>query len=278
VKKLSFQDDLAKPTGSSLVGYTQGSASAVPRTIQDKEREAVSVKDFGAKGDGVTDDTAKLQSAINYAATTGAKIFFPLGTYIINAPLLVHGHNKFPIYLYGEGNGSIIKTISTAADDTIIKIKGSASNENYITFSNLSFVATNADGQSCFKCTYDKTEADHWDGNAPFRIKNCSMFCKGYNVDYTDCQWSGNSYIKECNCRGGGLIKVKVDPTKYWAGGAYPHAFSNLVIEDIHFSAIGGWPKDSFMYLADNYLEVDKDLAIGTGLAIAESVSEWRTF
>src|SRR5690606_10171152 len=51
---------LAAADGSSLVGFRQASAGAVVRTAQDKMREVVSVKDFGAVGDGVTDDWSAL--------------------------------------------------------------------------------------------------------------------------------------------------------------------------------------------------------------------------
>lgn len=51
----------------------------------DKASVAVNVKDFGAKGDGIADDTAAIQAALD-SATVG-KLTFPTGTYKITAPL-----------------------------------------------------------------------------------------------------------------------------------------------------------------------------------------------
>jgi hypothetical protein len=43
-----------------------------------------SVLAFGAKGDGVTNDTAKIQAGINQVGGTGGTLFFPAGTYLVS--------------------------------------------------------------------------------------------------------------------------------------------------------------------------------------------------
>jgi hypothetical protein len=63
--------------------YLQGGTGSVARTTASKLQESVSVKDFGAVGDGTTDDTAAIQAAIN----TGASVFIPAGTYKITSTL-----------------------------------------------------------------------------------------------------------------------------------------------------------------------------------------------
>lgn len=52
------------------------------RTVGEKLREMISVKDFGAKGDGKTNDTTAIQTAINHAVESGKReVYFPGGTY-----------------------------------------------------------------------------------------------------------------------------------------------------------------------------------------------------
>src|SRR5579883_3358932 len=62
------------------------------------------VKQYGAKGDGTTDDTAAIQAAIS-AASTGGVIFLPVGSYLISTPLTLSVANTA---LMGVGFGSTI--------------------------------------------------------------------------------------------------------------------------------------------------------------------------
>ena len=81
--------DLALSSGSSTVGYTQGGTGAVATTVQAKLRQTVSVKDFGAKGDGVTNDQPAIQAAIAYAQTFSVRtIYFPIGNYYVTSGIV----------------------------------------------------------------------------------------------------------------------------------------------------------------------------------------------
>jgi len=60
-------------------GFIQAGTGAQQRTVESKLQDVVSVKDFGAVGDGTTDDTTKIQAAINSGAST---VTFPNGIYL----------------------------------------------------------------------------------------------------------------------------------------------------------------------------------------------------
>lgn len=85
--------------GAAFLGFLQAGAGAVRRSMQDKAREIVSVKDFGAVGDGTTDDTAAIVAGITYCQGRLQNLHFPPGIYRIHSKITLSGN---PVGLIGE--------------------------------------------------------------------------------------------------------------------------------------------------------------------------------
>lgn len=108
----------ATTISSALVEFVQAGAGAVARTVQSKLRDTVSVKDFGAVGDGVTDDTAAIVAAV--AAANGT-VLFPAGTYRVTSTITI----TKSLQIVGEGRGSTI--ISHTSDINVFSFVGFSS-------------------------------------------------------------------------------------------------------------------------------------------------------
>lgn len=98
-------------TNASVVSYTPAGANAVVTNVQAKLRERISVKDFGAVGNDVADDTTSIQNAIDYANSIGGDIYFPAGTYRISNTLLIDNSgdlsDRYKASVYGDGSASV---------------------------------------------------------------------------------------------------------------------------------------------------------------------------
>lgn len=107
--------DISASGGSALVGFVQSGTGAVSRTAQDKMRESVSVLDFGAVGDGVTDDTAALQAFLDAAGHLhlGPKTYVTL-------PLLVRSNTTLHFHPL-----TVLKAkTGYAVTDRLLRIEG----------------------------------------------------------------------------------------------------------------------------------------------------------
>tara|TARA_R110000868_G_scaffold383325_1_gene650256 strand:+ start:29 stop:1543 length:1515 start_codon:yes stop_codon:yes gene_type:complete len=153
-------------------GYQPAGTGAVATTIQAKLRQTVSVKDFGAVGDGTTNDTAALQDAIN--ASTGGVLYFPAGVYlcstlslVANLTIIGAGQNNTIIRSNGTNVGSFIVGISTSnvtvqdlqidfADISSVSATSAFGflNSNFVAIRNCKIVKFNKLGVAFNSCRY----------------------------------------------------------------------------------------------------------------------------
>ena len=107
----------------------------------------LNVKSLGARGDGKTDDTRAIQSAINAAKARHGTLFFPIGTYLVKSPLNLTGLNAVRI-VGAQSSGSVAQV---GGDATTIVYGGPPlpnecpfdfSDSTWIWVSNISFAAS----------------------------------------------------------------------------------------------------------------------------------------
>lgn len=104
-----FINKIISSAGSAFVGFLQAGSGAVARTVQTKIREyPVSPMDFGAVGNGIADDTAKVQLAADRAQAINGALVFPNG-YIFGISSLIYIRNGVRAV---KGEGGSIKCLS----------------------------------------------------------------------------------------------------------------------------------------------------------------------
>lgn len=106
-------------TPATTGSFTQTGTGATARTFQSKSEDVFSVKDFGATGDGSTNDTTAIQAAINAARGLG-KVVFPRGTYRVNRTIEIPSNS----HLVGEGKSTVIKMMNNIGRDTTLMRTG----------------------------------------------------------------------------------------------------------------------------------------------------------
>ena len=109
-------------TEADAVNYSQGSTGSSSRTVESKLQETTSVKDFGAVGDGTTDDTSAIQAAINAVeAAGGGIVYLPNGSYKTTSELVI---DTAGTKLVGDGGHlNQTKILATSTTGAAIRIK-----------------------------------------------------------------------------------------------------------------------------------------------------------
>ena len=110
-------DGVLTALGTSLGGtdgnFKAAGTGSVQRSVVTKLSESVSVKDFGAAGNGIADDTAPIVAAMTAVnAAGGGVVSFPVGTYVISSTLnMLSG-----VSLKGVNSGASIISYSGASN------------------------------------------------------------------------------------------------------------------------------------------------------------------
>jgi hypothetical protein len=100
----------------------------------------LNVKKYGAFGNGSTDDTAAIQTAIDALPEAGGQVFIPSGTYVISSSLvLAEG-----VQLVGTGPGSILRVASGSLGIDVIQI---GDGSGTVSFASVCDIKISSDGQ-----------------------------------------------------------------------------------------------------------------------------------
>lgn len=135
----------------------------------EKLNDIVSVKDFGAVGDGVADDTAAIQAAINSTAGPIA-VYLPTGVYKVTSTITIA---KDRVKLYGDGTGTRINFVPTANATCFLFDKGVGQSFQHImrdiTFysTDTTYTKTAIKVVNIGNCLFDNVQTmfPHWFGN-----------------------------------------------------------------------------------------------------------------
>jgi hypothetical protein len=110
----------------TLSAFYQKPAGGIPATdlsssvqnVLDRAISVLNVKDYGATGNGTTDDTAAIQLAINSLPAGGGCVFVPSGTYKVSSALTLSEGAQ----LVGTGSGSILRADAGSLGIDVIQI------------------------------------------------------------------------------------------------------------------------------------------------------------
>lgn len=191
---------------------------------------AFDVKNYGAIGDGIVDDTAAIQATI--AAGAGKQVYLPAGNYKISSTLEIPSNTTF----YGDGKSStflsmvnnvaailIQNEIDIAVKDFAI-ITSSAQTNPVIRLEGLSVVVT--------RCDFDGIQIGSPGGATGLAFICIYLYAEGnngavWNCNFTDMAFSGVGSVVTINCGTG--------PNRYISNNRFEKFYVNDFIIGIHF-------------------------------------------
>jgi hypothetical protein len=251
IEVVNFLTSAIGTTDSSLVTFVPAGTGATTRTAQAKFRDTVSVKDFGAVGDGVADDTAEIQAAFTYLISVGGGLLlFPAGTYLVSTQITLTNLVNTVVVGVGATIQSNYSTVAQTNEGVFIITDG-----NNISFDGLKFVGTQTESWPP-DVTYSPPASNF--GHQCFRLfGSTSNFCirnivsngmmallsvlptggtKSKNIIVENCDVNIASYGINCQNNGDNMVvrglRTSTIGRSYFVYGVYNH--------NVSYTAIGG--------------------------------------
>lgn len=183
-------------TGGTMTGFitlhadpTQPLHAVTKQYVDNKI--PVSVKDYGAVGNGSTDDTAAVQAAVDAViAANGGSLFFPRGSYLVTSTILIDPslapQGSASVRLFGEGRLRS-SLFSNVAGTRVLEFRGARGSLEHMSVYNNNFTAASTGSLIMLNNTTQFSMSDCWiqggfhtlyifgDGCTDSNIVNCSF-------------------------------------------------------------------------------------------------------
>jgi hypothetical protein len=225
---------------ASMVNFTASGAGAVQRRLSAALGDVINVKDYGAGGDGSTDDTTAIQAAITAASATvwGGVVYFPRGRYKITADLT---STNVPITYLGDGRDQSLIIQFTASENVFTHVSsGSGSNPNNVnqlhgypmkslTVQDLGLLAGVASAGTAIHATF----ADGTTSEALVIVERVNI------RNWTSTSYGFTTGIRMIECNGTRIKDVRIDGDQNTPAASPTSATAFTMTSGLHWSGSG---------------------------------------
>lgn len=278
---LAWDNAQSKWAASNVAGsggnYSASFTGAISRTVINKLSEEISVKDFGAVGDGSNDDTSAIQVAITYCigsqtvGTLKAKsLYFPEGTYKISSALKIGTGNTATVtglrirgacrfgttIVQASNNVAIFKISPNLIHSCVFEHMALHHSAMQTVAAGATFFVSGSTGTDLYNSVWSNINADNFDVffNAPS--------CLVWGLAFRDC-WLGDGNTGITNIQGAAGEPRNIFQNIYigaqsMAGPLFNHnacycKFDNVEVNSSHNNASMMFDQGGGVYIIDHF-------------------------